>query len=210
MKTDDLIAALAADNTPRPTPGARMAQALPVALLLSLVALVLLWRVRPDLAAALGSAAAVKTIVPVLLTLVALWLARGMTRPEARARAQWALVAVMVLAGGLALAQGIATQGFAGLIGALDTPNLITCLVSIPVLSALPLAASFWAMKSGAPANPRLAGVAAGLLAGAGGTAIYSLHCPEDSLLFCLPAYGGTMLIVVAAGALLGPRLLRW
>lgn len=210
MKTDDLIAALAADNTPRPTPGARLAQALPVALLLSLVALVTLWRVRPDLAAALGSVAAVKTVVPIGLGLVALWLARGMARPESRAGAQWAVVVAMVLAGALALAQGILAAGFAGLVAALDTPNLITCFVSIPVLSALPMAAAFWAMKSGAPANPRLAGVAAGLLAGAGGTAIYSLHCPEDSLLFFLPAYGGSMLIVAAAGALLGPRLLRW
>ena len=39
---------------------------------------------------------------------------------------------------------------------------------------------------------------------------VYSLHCPEDAMLFFIPAYGTMILTMTAAGAALGPRLLRW
>lgn len=210
MKTEDLIAALAADTTPEPSTNARLLRTFPMAVLVSLVAVLTLWHVRPDLSAAMATMALSKTVVPVVLALAALWLARGLSRPEARVGAQWALVAVLLAGCGLALAQGLLSNGFGAMLSALDTPNLITCFVSIPVLSALPLAAVLWAMKSGAPANARLAGAAAGLLAGAAGTAVYSLHCPEDSVLFFAPAYGTNVLIMTVLGTVLGPRLLRW
>ncbi|MCB1395692.1 MAG: RNA polymerase subunit sigma-70, partial [Rhodobacteraceae bacterium] len=76
MKTEDLIAAMAADTTPAQGPGTRLVRALPPALALSLAALVLLWHLRPDLLAVLSSAAALKTLTPVALALAALWLAR--------------------------------------------------------------------------------------------------------------------------------------
>ncbi|MCB1395992.1 MAG: DUF1109 family protein, partial [Rhodobacteraceae bacterium] len=38
----------------------------------------------------------------------------------------------------------------------------------------------------------------------------YSLHCPHDALMYFMGAYVTAMAIVVAAGALLGARLLRW
>jgi len=210
MKTDDLIAALSADVTPPPGIGARLARALPAASLVSLVALLGFWHMRPDLVQALASPALLKTVMPLILAGIALWLAQGIARPEARNRARWA-VTLVVIGGALAmLVQGLMVGGFGGLLMALDTPNLITCFVSIPILSSLPLAATFWALKAGAPANPRLAGMAAGLLAGGIGAAVYSLHCPEDSVLFFLPAYGMNILIMVALGAALGPRQLRW
>jgi len=210
MKTEDLIAALSADTTSQPTMGARLLRTMPVAVLVALVAVVALWKVRPDLAAALASPALIKTAMPAVLALAALWLARGLSRPESRARAQWAVVLVLLAGCAVALVQGLMLGGMSGLMTALDTPNLLTCFLSIPVLSALPLAAVLWSMNSGAPSNPRLAGAAAGLLAGAAGTAVYSLHCPKDALLFFAPAYGMNVLIMVGAGTLLGPRWLRW
>lgn len=210
MKTVELIAMLAADTTPQPDMVARLWRTLPVAFLISFVALVTLWHVRPDLASALASPSLIKTVLPGVLAIAAFWLARGMARPEARVRAQWAVVMLLAAGSALALGLGLAKFGMSGMITAMDTPNLITCFASIPVLSALPLVAVFWALKSGAPANTRTAGAAAGLLAGALGTMIYSFHCPEDSILFFLPAYGLNMLIVMAAGAALGPRYLRW
>lgn len=210
MKTEDLIAALVADTTPQKSTGTRLFQALPLAVLVSLLALIALWSVRPDLSAAIASPALIKTVLPAGLALIALWLAHGLSHPEARARAQWATVGVVAIGFAVALAQGLLSGGWSGLKSALQTPNLITCFVSIPLLSSLPLAAVIWAMKSGAPANLRQAGAAAGLLAGAAGTAVYSLHCPEDSLLFFGPAYGLNILIMVAIGAVFGPRWLRW
>lgn len=210
MKTDELIAALAADTTPRAAPAARLVIALAAGLAVSALALVFVWHTRPDLAAALASPAVAKTVLPVILALAALWLARGITRPEARLRAERALVGALMLAALGAIGWGLARDGVAGLLAALETPNLITCLVSVPALSALPMAGTLWAMKGGAPASPSRAGAAAGLVSAAAATALYSLHCPEDSLLFFLPAYGFAILTVVGLGALIGRRLLRW
>ena len=61
-----------------------------------------------------------------------------------------------------------------------------------------------------APTRLRLAGAAAGLLSGAVGALVYSLHCPELAAPFLGFWYLLGMLIPTAAGALLGPRLLRW
>jgi hypothetical protein len=39
---------------------------------------------------------------------------------------------------------------------------------------------------------------------------LYGLHCSDDSPLFVVAWYGLAMLLVGAAGALAGHRLLRW
>ena len=41
-------------------------------------------------------------------------------------------------------------------------------------------------------------------------TAVYALHCPEMAAPFLATWYLAGMLIPTVAGALLGPRLLRW
>jgi hypothetical protein len=61
-----------------------------------------------------------------------------------------------------------------------------------------------------APADPRAAGGAAGLTAGAFATLIYCLHCPETSAGFVLIWYNAGIGLATLAGSLLGPRLLRW
>ncbi|WP_334192573.1 DUF1109 domain-containing protein [Pararhodobacter sp.] len=210
MKTDALIAALAADTTPRVAPGARLARVLPVAFVVSGLMLVAFWHVRPDLAQALTSAPVYKTLVPMVLALAALWLARGMARPEAPVGAEAALVGVLGLGMLAALVYGLSTNSLSEIGALLDTRDFENCLVSVPVLAALPLGGALWALKAGAPRHPALAGAAAGLLAGGLGAAVYSLHCPHDPLMYFLPAYGGAMLIVVALGAVIGGRVLRW
>lgn len=84
------------------------------------------------------------------------------------------------------------------------------CPFLIAVLSAPVFGGTFWAMKGLAPTRPSLAGAIAGLLAGAVATAVYALHCPEMAAPFLATWYLLGMLIPTAAGALLGPRLLRW
>lgn len=210
MKTDALIAALAADTTPRVAPGARLARSLPVAFVVSVVLLLVFWHVRPDLAEVLTSAPVYKTLVPLALALAALWLARGMARPEARVGAEASVVGVMGLGLLGALVYGLSTNSPAEIAELLDTRDFENCLISVPVLAALPLAGSLWAMRAGAPRHPVLAGAVSGLLAGGIGAAVYSLHCPHDPLMYFLPAYGGAMLIVVALGAVIGGRVLRW
>jgi hypothetical protein len=84
------------------------------------------------------------------------------------------------------------------------------CLLYIPTLSVPVLVATLWAMKGLAPTRLALAGAAAGLLAGALGALVYALHCPEMEAPFLGVWYVAAMLIPAAAGALLGPIVLRW
>ena len=210
MKTDDLIAALAADTTPLASPEARLVRSLLPSMAIGIVAVFLLWQARPDLSAALLSVPVTKTVGPLILALAAMWLARGLCYPEARARAEKALLGTMIVAIAVLAIAAFWSGGVSGTILALSTTNTVTCLLSVPVLAALPLASVIYAMRAGAPVDPVRAGADSGLVAGSVSAAIYSLHCPVDSLLFVLPAYGVSILIVVAAGAYAGKRWLRW
>ena len=83
----------------------------------------------------------VKTVSPALLALLALWLARGLAQPVHGPRAPLALV---LGAGAVALAAvlfGVTTGGMGALTMHAEKPTLLTCIVSIPLLSALPLRA---------------------------------------------------------------------
>ena len=85
-----------------------------------------------------------------------------------------------------------------------------TCPFFITVLSVPVFVAIGWAMKGLASTRLRLAGATAGIASGAIAAVIYSLHCPELAAPFIGFWYVLGMLIPTAAGALLGPRLLRW
>jgi hypothetical protein len=210
MKTDDLIAALAADTRPGHTVGQRLARALPVAIAVAAVAFGLFWGVRPDLATAVTSPAVMKTVVPLALAGLAAALALTLSRPEAQAGrsgvALGALAAVLFGAFGAALAAG----GLSGLVAALATPSLVTCLTSIPALALPLLVAALWSLSAGAPRRPALTGAFGGLAAGGLAAAIYALYCDQDTALFVLPAYAAAILIVALAGMLAGPRMLAW
>lgn len=68
---------------------------------------------------------------------------------------------------GLAVVWGLVQGGLGALTMHAGKLTLLTCIVSIPVLSALPLAAILWALRQGAPSSPAAAGAAGGLMAGA-------------------------------------------
>ncbi|HEX4764219.1 MAG TPA: DUF1109 domain-containing protein [Usitatibacter sp.] len=84
------------------------------------------------------------------------------------------------------------------------------CPFNITVLSLPAFAAALWVMKGMAPTRPVAAGAFSGLLAGALGATVYCLHCPEMAPPFIGTWYLLGILIPAAAGAALGPRLLRW
>jgi hypothetical protein len=84
------------------------------------------------------------------------------------------------------------------------------CSTLIALLSSPVFVGVFAAMKDMAPTRPRLAGAAAGLLAGATGTLVYCIHCPEMDAPFLGVWYVLGMLIPVGVGAALGGRFLRW
>lgn len=85
----------------------------------------------------------------------------------------------------------------------------IKCLLSIPLIAIGPFAAVVWAARRAAPTDLTMGGAFAGLVAGISALA-YTLHCTYDSLPFVAVWYGGTIALCTIAGAILGPRLLRW
>ena len=86
----------------------------------------------------------------------------------------------------------------------------LECPFRIAILSVPAFVALLWAMRALAPTRLRLAGAAAGLCAGSMGALAYTFHCPELAAAFLGVWYVIGMLIPAAAGALLGPWLLRW
>ena len=211
MKTDDLIAVLATDPLP-PAPLARVFW--PVAALAAAGCFVLMavtLELRPALLQALAvPTIAVKSILPLTLSLGAAALALRLDRPDWQAgRLARALLVVpsaaAVLAGTTLATNPPETWGRLA-----TGETMVWCLVSIPTLALPVLAALLAVLRRGAPAAPARAGLAAGLAAGAVAATVYSLHCPEDSPLFFGAWYTTGILVMAALGAWAGARVLRW
>jgi hypothetical protein len=81
----------------------------------------------------------------------------------------------------------------------------LVLLLAAPIFVGL-----LWSFRRLAPTRLRAAGAVAGLAAGAWAATVYCLHCPEVSALFVLTWYSLGIALAAGAGALLGPRLLRW
>lgn len=209
MKTDQLIAALAADAPAAAPVSAGLARWLLPALAVTAAALLVVWGLRPGLAGAMMQpVVAAKLALPLLLAGTALWLALLSTRPEARA--SLGLLALPAAAALALVLMTLAAAPPADWAALWMGQTALDCLMSIPSLAVLPLAASLLALRRGASTDPARTGLLAGLLAGAAATALYALHCPEDSPLFYVFWYGTGIVISGAAGRLLGPLLLRW
>jgi hypothetical protein len=85
-----------------------------------------------------------------------------------------------------------------------------TCPLLIALLSVPSFVALLWVVKGLAPTRLRVAGAMAGFASGAIAASVYALHCPEMGAPFLGLWYVLGMLIPAAAGAAIGPRLLRW
>ena len=94
--------------------------------------------------------------------------------------------------------------------GMIFGPQWTACLICIPLFAIAPFAALVWALRKGAPTRLARTGAIAGLLAGALGAAIFAFHHPGGSIPFMVLWYGGPIVLCALAGAILGPRLLRW
>lgn len=88
--------------------------------------------------------------------------------------------------------------------------TMTTCLVTIPLLSVLPVATLLYVLRQGATTAPMRAGFVAGLAGSGFAAAIYALHCTEDSPLFYVTWYGLAIMGVTLVSTLIGARALRW
>jgi hypothetical protein len=213
MKTDDFVTLLATGAEPV-VPGAtvrRHALALGWGGMGATLLMATLLGVRADLAEAVRLPMFwVKLGFPVCLALAALYAATRLARPGVplgRVPAALAAPVVVVWAMAAAALLGVAPDERLALVlgRTWSVCPLLIAMLSLPVF-----AGTLWAMKGLAPTRPALAGAAAGLLAGAVATAVYALHCPEMTAPFLATWYLLGMAIPTVAGALLGPRLLRW
>lgn len=213
MKTDELIHLLAADTLPvrRHVAGWRMALGLAVAVPLSLLIMRAVLGFNPALTFYFTLPMFwVKFCAPLLMAGVALPLVTRLGRPGVATRAAWVAwlmpivflwaLAVVVLARAPVEAQPALILG----------GTWRVCAENIFMLSLPAFLAAIWVLRGMAPVRPSLAGAGAGALGGAAGAAVYALHCPELGAPFIAIWYVLGMALPVGAGALIGPRLLRW
>lgn len=88
--------------------------------------------------------------------------------------------------------------------------TMTKCLVTIPLLSVLPVATVLYVQRLGATTAPLWAGFVAGLAGSGLSAAIYALHCTEDSPLFYVTWYGLAIMAVTLVSTLIGARAFRW
>ena len=213
MKTDDWVVVLAtgAGSAQRHAVARRYGAAVGAGVIAAALLMLGLLGVRPDLAEA--------SRLPMFWAKIAYVAALGaasllavsrLSRPGARLGKVPAMLAVPVVAMWVVAAgvlAGAAPELRAGLVLG---STWAKCSSLIAMLSVPAFVASLWAMRGLAPTRLPLAGAVAGLLSGTVGALVYSLHCPEMAAPFIGSWYLLGMLIPAAAGAWLGPRVLRW
>jgi hypothetical protein len=212
MKTDNLIAALAADA---PGVAKPIGRTLLLAAAVGAVGAAALFYYgvgfRLDIATAVATPRFLfKWLLALTLVVSALGLVLHVARPGS-VPATWLMalaiapaLLIMAMIGELLLVPSAEWKD--RLMGV----NATVCVVLIPILSAAPLVALIWALRQGAPTRPMLAGAVAGLVAAGIGAFLYASHCRDDSPLFIAAWYVLGTAIVAAMGALLGWRYLRW
>lgn len=214
MKTDDLIAALAADAAPVPNGAPQRALLLTGAAGIAVaLALVLGWLgLRPDLGEAVGGMMFwTKAAYTALLSAAFFGAAQSLARPAGSARGTMS-VAILVLAlfAMIALWQWFAMTDPTEKVAALKGGSWTVCTRNIFVLGAPTTVAALLVVRGFAPTRPVMAGLAGGLFAGAVAATVYGLHCPEATMPFVAVWYSLGVFSCGVLGALLGRWVLRW
>ena len=213
MKTDELVALLAAGAAPvQPHAAARrVGLALGGGFAVTLLLLWLTFGPRADLrdAAALPMFWA-KLAFAASLALAAAVAVERLARPGVRLGATRLALALPALLLALAASAVLLAAEPAERMPMVMGSSWRICPLAIAALSVPVLAAALWALRGLAPTRPALAGALAGLLAGAVAAFVYALHCTEMQAPFIAVWYGLGIAAPTLAGALLGPRLLRW
>jgi hypothetical protein len=210
MKTQELIAALAADDR-RPFRGMQWQVAAGVVLgaVIAAALFIAVLGMRTDFGDALTTwRFDLKLVVMAIALAVAAHSCVGAARPEPRSFRLWGILLFVAVAATIATELVVTPRNLwrDQLVGT----NAVVCLASIPALAVAPLLVLIFAMRAGAPSSPAWAGAMAGALSAAIAAAMYALHCFDDSPLFVAVWYSLAALPVVATGAIAGHRLLRW
>ena len=212
MDTNDLIAALAADNGSREAPlGRALALDLAAGFLVSAAPFFLFLGLRDTFFASLDDPRFLfKFLFTGVMAATGLVLAWRLARPVAvlgqAPRAVWLAPALVVLACLIEMATTPEGQWGARMIG----HNAMHCLMLVPIMSLAPLAGLFLALRRAAPSDPNRAGAAAAFAAAGLAATLYATNCPDDLPFFLAVWYMLATMIVVALGWFAGGRWLRW
>ena len=213
MKTDDLVTMLANGVAPVPRHAAsrRMTWAVAVGLPLSLVILFAEYGLRRDLVEVMfWPMFWFKLLFPACIAVAGFVMLQRLARPGVPVGSAW--WAAVLPAVGVWL---LATVVWLGAPADARMPMLMgqtwkTCALSICLIGLPVFVAAIVALRSLAPTRPALAGAAAGAMAGGIGGSVYALHCMELAAPFLAVWYVGGIVLAIAIGAVVGPRLLRW
>ncbi len=213
MRTAELVAILAAGARPLDphAVGKRFASALFVGLLGATLLLVALFGVRSDMPQSLLTPAFwLKAAFPLATFAIALRLALRLGQPGASVAWAWAALAVPLVGVWLAAAVTVYAAPAPLRLDLVLGRTWGVCSLSIMLLSVPTFLTVFWAMKGLAPTRLVLAGIGAGLLAGAQAASVYTVYCVEMATPFWAVWYMLGILAPAALGGVLGPALLRW
>lgn len=213
MKTDDLITMLSTnvERVDTRQVARKIGMAVAAGAAAAIAAVLIVQGARGDLtgpsALAYLPLKLVFTMIVVILTSIAL---TKLARPGGERRTPIALVALpfvaIILLATISLASAPSSHWERMIVG----DQWLECFISIPIIAVAPFAAIIWAVRAMAPTDLSRAGALAGLVAGGVSATAYAFHCMDDSLPFVALWYGGTIVLCTLAGAVLGPRLLRW
>jgi len=214
MKTSELIAALAAaDSAPvRPAvPAGRLAPAALAGAVVAGVALALWLGIQPLAPAMHASWFWMKAGYSLAAALAGLlWLHR-LARPGARLGVAGGVVCAVALAAIWMMAAHASMRAGPGQQPALWlSQTWRVCPWRILALAVPIYLAVIIVLRRLAPTRLVSAGAAAGLLAGGLSAAVYGLYCQENTAPFVALWYSAGIAASALAGALAGPRLLRW
>lgn len=213
MKTDELINALVADTASVKPPISRTVWAgVAAGLLLASAVFFAAFNVRADFTYAITHHPRYifKFVFILALAVPALLLVRRLARPDGKAgKLVWALgIGPLLLLVAVLIEMAAVPAAHWGVSALGNMPG--ACMKYIPLLSLPPLVAALYVLRQGAPSNPLAAGAAAGLLSAGIAATLYASFCADDSPMFLAIWYVGAIAIVVAFGALIGARCLRW
>jgi hypothetical protein len=212
METEQLIRTLAADNPHRARAvGLILTLALLAAAPVSVAMFMIALGVRPDVMTAMHNPFFdLKFVITLALSISAIVVSLHLSRPEVSLKG-WGwllLIPVGIIAAGIASEMMMPQRlpMMTRLIGS----NSRVCMTAIPLLSLPLLAGALVGLRHGAPARPALAGALAGLVSAGLAATLYASHCTDDSPLFVATWYPIATAVVVATGALIGAKVLRF
>lgn len=213
MNTDEFINLLSTGIPPaKEAPAARrFAVAIIVASIGSLILMLRVFGLRPDLSTASHSLLFwAKLAFPIIVGVGSLLAAARLSRPGAKVGAGWTVTTTPIALVWLSGLWIVATTASGSRLPAMLGHSWRSCPFNILLLSAPGIAAILWAVRGLAPTRLRLAGAISGLSASSIATVAYCLHCPEMNPAFWSIWYVLGMALPAVLGTLIGPKMLRW